>query len=80
MVAPSGGRPWVDCMPEEEEKMTSAEMLKTRIPPGYLFHNRGRLGRAADWVLVPDERHSSPETERVSGAYLTGADMRGAEW
>ena len=41
--------------------MTSAEMLKTRIPPGYLFHNRGRLGSAADWVLVPDQRRSSPE-------------------
>ena len=46
--------------------MTSAEMLKTIIPPGYLFHNRGRLGHAADWVLIPDQRRSSPETERVS--------------
>ena len=55
--------------------MTSAEMLKTRIPPGYLFHNRGRLGHTADWVLVPDQRRSSPETERVSDADLTGADL-----
>ena len=59
--------------------MTSAEMLKASIPPGYLFHNRGRLGRKADWVLVPDHRHSQPETERVSEADLTGAHLYGAD-
>ena len=45
--------------------MTSAEMLKTRIPPGYLFRNRGRLGHEADWVLVPDQRRIETKEKKM---------------
>ena len=62
----SRGPKRADCYPEEE-KMTSAEMLKTRIPPGYLFHNRGRLGHEADWVLVPDQRRIETKEKKMNG-------------
>ena len=62
----SRGPKRADCYPEEE-KMTSAEMLKTRIPPGYLFHNRARLGHTADWVLVPDQRRIETKEKKMNG-------------
>lgn len=33
--------------------MTSKEMLKTKLPPGYIWWNVAKLGRKPNWKLVP---------------------------
>lgn len=33
--------------------MTSKEMLKTKLPPGYIFENVAKLGSKPNWRIVP---------------------------
>ena len=33
--------------------LTSAEMLKTKLPKDHIWHNRARLGSKPIWEIIP---------------------------